>query len=88
MSLVRYAKRRDLAEAGIVDALEAMGCLVYRLDVPADLLVYWRGRWVVLEVKAKKRNDQPKQDAFRALTGVPVVADAEQAMKAAWGWKS
>jgi Holliday junction resolvase len=82
MSLARFAKRRDAAERDIVNALERVGCLVYRLDVPADLLVWWRERWYLLEVKTRKRNDQPAQDEFRALTNTPVVATVEQALQA------
>lgn len=80
MSLSRFAKRRDAAEKSIVEALEAIGCLVFRIDVPADLLCFFRNRWTVLEVKARKRNDQPKQDEFRKLTGTPVVKDVAEAL--------
>lgn len=80
MSLIRRAKKRDAAEPAIVRALESVGALVYRIDVPADLLVWFRNRWSVLEVKTRKRIDQPKQDEFRALTGTPVVANVDQAL--------
>lgn len=39
MGLRRYANRRDQSEPAIVAALEALGCLVERMDKPADLLV-------------------------------------------------
>lgn len=56
MSLNRYAKARDAAERGIIDALEAQRCSVYQLDKPLDLLVGFtdqegRRRTLVLEVK-------------------------------------
>lgn len=80
MSLARFAKRRDAAEKDIVRALEAIGCLVYRIDRPADLLVWHRNVWRVIEVKTRKRNDQPEQEEFRALTGTPIVANVDQAL--------
>lgn len=51
MSLNRYAKSRDENEPPIVDAMRAVGAVVFLIDEPADLLVYWRRRWHVLEVK-------------------------------------
>ena len=82
VSLARFAKRRDAAERDIVAALEQVGVRVYRLDQPADLLCWYRNNWHVLEVKSRKRNDQPKQDEFRVLTGTPVVATVQEALKA------
>ena len=39
MGLRRYANKRDENEGAIIAALEAMGCLVVRMDKPVDLLV-------------------------------------------------
>lgn len=53
MSLRRLAIRRDANEGPIVDALLAAGATVLRLnmkDVP-DLLVGFRGRNVLMEIK-------------------------------------
>ncbi len=88
MSLARFAKRRDAAEKDIVQALEAIGCLVYRLDQPVDLLVWWKNQWKLLEVKTRKRNDQPAQDEFRALTNTPIVKDVQSALIAIGAVKS
>ena len=82
MSLLRWNAKRDASEPDIVRALEQVGALVYRMDVPADLLVWFKYRWHVLEVKARRRNDQPKQDEFRRLTCTPVVATANDALLA------
>ena len=51
MSLARRAKRRDENEAEIVAALRQLGCLVWQLDEPCDLLVVWKGQKHLLEVK-------------------------------------
>lgn len=52
--MIRRVARRDDNEASIVDALRRAGALVFRLserDLP-DLLVGFRERWLLLEVKA------------------------------------
>jgi len=56
MGLRRYANKRDGNEPAIIATLEAMGCLVMRLDKPVDLLVLLpAGRGIVLvEVKTKR----------------------------------
>lgn len=56
MGLRRYANKRDENEGAIIATLEAMGCLVMRLDKPVDLLVLLpAGRGIVLvEVKTKR----------------------------------
>ena len=51
MTLNRYATRRDENEKEIVKALESIGCTVYRLDAPVDLIVGYRARNILLEVK-------------------------------------
>ncbi len=50
MSLNRFAKRRDFNEKKIIKALESVGCSVYRLDTPCDLLCHKR-RTFLIEVK-------------------------------------
>lgn len=52
MSLARYRNTRDRNEPPIVRALEGIGASVFRLDRPCDLLVGYRGRNHLLEVKA------------------------------------
>lgn len=86
----KYAKRRDIAEPAIVQALEATGCTVYR-ELPCDLLVRRPrdppGILRTLECKTptksgkrRKRKDQEAQDKFIEATGTPVVLTAEQAL--------
>ncbi|MGH7863347.1 MAG: hypothetical protein ACREQB_00030 [Candidatus Binataceae bacterium] len=77
-------KRRDLVEPAIVNALEDIGAIVWRLHVPADLLVSFRRKWYVLECKTrdKLRGDQKAQRAFLELTETPVVRTAEDALRA------
>jgi len=61
MSLLRYAKKRDLVEPGIVKALRAVGAKNWPLDRPFDQLVGYRGRFVVLEIKSGKRDRKDQQ---------------------------
>ena len=51
MSLNRHATQRDANEPEIVAALRAAGASVWPLDEPLDLLVGYRGRDYLLEVK-------------------------------------
>ena len=88
---MRRAAKRDLSEPAIVDALQKLGALVYR-ELPVDLLVFYRGRFMVLECKTE---GQPKhsrkrckgQDDFIKATGCPVVKTPEMALTAVLGFK-
>ena len=91
MTLNRYAKKRDIAEPPIVDALEAVGWLVEKLDRPCDLLVWKEGRgFHTLEVKTGrgkylrviKDKRQKAQTDFLILTKTPIVRTPEEALKA------
>ena len=69
MSLNRYAKRRDENEAEIVAALETIGCTVWRLDNPVDLLVGRGAVNILIEVKdgaksPSRRRRTPLQRKF------------------------
>jgi hypothetical protein len=60
---MRRAARRDDNEQEIVKALRKAGAHVAYLDTPADLLVGYRGRTIILEVK-----DGNKPPSARKLT--------------------
>lgn len=67
----RYALRKDDNQQEIVDALRAIGCSVFVLHEPCDLLVGIRQRTCCLEVKdgaksASRRKLTPAQVEFRA----------------------
>lgn len=90
VSLNRYAKKRDSAEPGIIDALEKVNAEVWQLDEPADLLVKFRDLWHVLEVKTGRGKNltvvkdkrQKRQQDFLLLTNTPVVRTPEEALRA------
>jgi len=85
----KYASRRDANEAGIIRALRIAGALVWQIsakDVP-DLLVGFRGRWHLLEVKRPGEDLSPGQREFflaceQATLPVQVVYSSEDALKA------
>lgn len=87
----KYAKRRDLSETAIVQALEAAGCTVYR-ELPLDLLVRVPrdppGIVRLLECKTPRRTGnwskdqrQLKQMEAMQVTGTPYVTTPEQALQ-------
>ena len=77
----RYDARRDANEPEIVEALEAVGAKVLRLD-DVDLLVAFRGNMYLLEVKTPQGRLNKKQAAFfREWAGyVWIVRTPEQAL--------
>ena len=87
VSLNRYAKRRDENEESIVNALEAIGCTVVRLDTPVDLLCGRGGKNILLECKMPKgRNTKPQQRFYADWKGqVRVVTTPEEAIAAVQG---
>lgn len=88
MSIPKYAAKRDDNEQEIVKALEAIGCTVFRLDSPVDLLIGRNARNWLVEVK-----DGNKPPSHRRLTAsqkrffadwkgqVRVVETAEEAVQ-------
>jgi hypothetical protein len=88
----KYAAKRDLSETGIVEALEAAGCKVWR-ELPVDLLVRLPrdppGILRVLECKTPRRTGnwskdqrQLKQMEFIQVTGTKYATTPEQALHA------
>lgn len=85
MSLARVAKRRDANERYIVEALERVGAEVWITDRPADLLVWFRRRWYVLEVKMPHGKLSKRQQAERAeglCEGIQIVRKPLDALRA------
>lgn len=87
---MRYAARRDLAEGPIVAALERVGAQVFPLDYPVDLLVRFRERWHLLEVKTGRGKTlaiardkrQQVQIEFLQTTNTPIVRTPQEALTA------
>jgi len=62
----QYRNKRDGNEKAIVAAFLAHGCSVERMDVPADLLVGYRGQTHLVEVKQEGKRLNAKQREFEA----------------------
>ena len=73
MRRVGQSRRRDSNEQAIVKALRQVGALVIRVSERGapDLIVYYRRRIVLLEVKTKAGKATEAQEASSAL-GWPV----------------
>ena len=80
--VLRYDAKRDANEPEIVEALEAVGAKVLRLD-DVDLLVGYRDRLYMLEVKtATGRLNKKQAKFFREWAGhVWIVRTRIQALK-------
>ena len=76
--------KADANQAEIVTALERIGCKVYDIDQPLDLLIEFRGLWIVLEVKTKTGKLRPAQQRFFEKVKAPafIVRDIEEAVAA------
>ena len=61
----RSHNQRDANQTEIVAALRERGAYVVEIEHPLDLLVGWRGSWVLVEVKSgPKAKIRPSQKAF------------------------
>ena len=64
MPIPRYNAATDKNQSPIVEALKAVGCTVYYIKLPVDLLVGYRGKNYLLEVKQAKEKKTAGQDEF------------------------
>jgi hypothetical protein len=89
VSIKRWATRKDAVQKDIISALEAVGCEVWVIEKPVDLLTLFRGQWMPLECKTPKangkpakRSDQAKQTEVIERTLIPVVTTPTEALRA------
>lgn len=85
MPIPKRAPKRDATEQEIVSALRAVGATVEKLsqrNVP-DLLVGWRGRNILIEVKSKsgKLTDGQHEWRERWRGEIHVARSAEEALE-------
>ena len=64
MSLNRWDKRTDANERDIIRAMERIGAKIYRIAKPLDLLVTFRQRTLLMEVKTDKGTLTKAQEDF------------------------
>ena len=83
---MRRAAKADANQREIKKALEAIGCSVYYIKFPVDLLVGYRGKTTVLEVKNIHGKDlltKAQQEFFREFRGAAyIVHGVDDAIKA------
>jgi len=87
---MRRAAKRDYAEAEIVNALEEMKATVYRLDQPVDLLIGYRGRSILAEVKTGKGKLNENQIKFiESWNGgdIPILRTSDDAINLITTWE-
>lgn len=79
----KYAASVDLNQQEIIDALKKIGCDVLDIGMPVDLLVGYRARNFLLEVK--RPGEKPRTDTQKTFLAdwkgqVRVVETAEEAI--------
>jgi hypothetical protein len=82
MSLNRYAAKVDSTQPAIVKALRKAGVKVWVIGQPCDLLTFWAGLWLPLEVKSPKGKLTKDQEQMVREHGLPVVHDETEALRA------
>jgi hypothetical protein len=81
--------KRDLNEPLIIEALQKHGVTVERMDKPVDLLCRYRGCVFLAEVKgikARRRKDQPTQNAFVDEWDVPLLRTVDDVAEIVAQW--
>ena len=89
---MRYAARVDANQPEIVDALRKAGASVWIIGLPVDLLVGFRGKTMLMEVKTMTGKRAPKAAKHTQLQkdfmldwgggAVSTVTDVEGALRA------
>ncbi len=72
---MRYAARVDANQDQIVSALRSAGAYVWIIGLPVDLLVGYKGKTILVEVKSgsKKRLTKLQADFFENWCGSTLV---------------
>ena len=84
----RFAKSHatDLNQPDIIEALEKIGCHCHEIERPVDLLVEFRGLWILMEVKNKKGKNKLTEDQIIFFKKVKapafIIRDIEEACAA------
>ena len=86
MTAPKHAKKVDLNQQEVVDALRAIGCMVEVIGQPVDLLCGYRGKNFLIEVKQRameyRKDQQEQRDWMDDWKGqVTVVFDGLDAIR-------
>ena len=84
MSINRWDKRTDANERDIIRAMEKIGAKIYRVAKPLDLLVTFRQRTLLMEVKTEDGKLTKVQEDFLAIWPgeVHIVRSIDEAITA------
>ena len=80
----KYAKKVDLNQSEIVDALRKIGCVVIIIGKPVDLLVGYRAHNFLVEIKrpGEKPRTKDQIDFLKTWKGqVRICETAEEAIR-------
>lgn len=87
--MARYAEKIDANQKAIVDALKRIGCDVYSIGQPVDLVVGYRARNFLMEVKnpnGKNELTDAQKEFIATWRGqVRVVRSADEAIRLVTG---
>jgi hypothetical protein len=86
---VRRAAKVDANQKAVIDALKRIGCDVYSIGLPVDLVVGYRAKNFLVEVKnplGRNRLTQEQKDFISSWRGqVRVVRSADEAIRLVTG---
>ena len=74
---MRYAAKTDANQQEIIDALRAIGAWVFYIGRPFDLLVGFRGRLYLIEVKNPKGKDKIGEEQHTEMGKLKNLANVE-----------
>lgn len=81
MAMPKYTAKRDASEPEVVRTLRGLGFSVWRLDQPVDLLLGFRGKIYLAEVKTGKAKYNANQikfiDEWRGRPVVKLTCDSD-----------
>lgn len=70
----RYGRRSDHNQSDVMYALRAVGAVVFDIQEPFDLLVDYKGKWYVIEVKNPETNARKKGGSKLTETQEQILA--------------
>ena len=85
---MRYAARTDTTQKDIVAALRQAGAFVWIIREPVDLLVWYQGKFSLMDAKSPKKtshrrlDSQKDQDALCKAFDIPRPTSPEAALAA------
>ena len=87
---MRRAAKRDYAEAEIVNTLHELKATVFRLNQPVDIIIGYRGRTVLAEIKTGKGKLNENQIKFiQRWNGgdIPILRNSDDAINLITTWE-